>query len=772
MSGKKSKVIEVDPRIVESLPFLRHATKLYNDYIKLAPPPGVHDIQLCRFGDYLKHFGFALEKEIPQNPLDNTLKGSKRLPPLFQDTEEVVGEGGWDMPSQLCSEADARSAEVDVAAILLSESPTMVEEVAKTIVQPFERISRTQSSLQSALKKARCLYMWLASNVAVTLEVIPPVVQQAANSRTSKSKSAAKPPKKEKKKGSKESKKGGAPVAATEEEPPPNPLRIALSSRIGTPATLAALYAEMMSCVGVQARVVEGHLKGPSAEEAVEWAWNIVTIEEKEFLVDVAYSSYSGPLRRPKPEAKPVETNVKGKAAKQNISAKKETKSEELVLPTCVSSPAVDPPRMSLTRPPKLCVWRRKIEDFYFFTNPSHFIHTHLPQCERETLLSQPPSRVAWDMAPRQTHNIFQFGISLSSHKRNQCFTVRSAPFYLTFKNENPANIQLCCVLFKCSLWELPEDLSDVTPLSAEWVWHQRRESDNTETFTVTVPDGGFYSAIIGARYIREDPYTSRISDLTFTPIAEYQMKVNFVPIPTPTFPRQHLAPNLCRLVNPLTRHILAGPQRFEVMPSCSNVAAVALVRYTPPAVDPGELEEAEDLQSGTRDIIQFLQFNADLVTYEGTATLDPSTIIEIWILYRAPDKNGFTFQEKVAIQEKEKVPTPPQTPPPQKSKKQVKRKAPVVDTATSEEVEMNKLLGEIAAGRAFLPFVSGIQAKSLLTRDAGGVVQPQTTIAEERAPVMRRLAGITPTLYNIATDLQNREFTPVGGYYAAQRHV
>eukprot|EP00796_Vickermania_ingenoplastis_P001020 gene1020-609_t len=765
---KKSKGGDVDPRVLDALPLLRHATKLYNDYVRLAPPAGVHDIQLCRFGDYLKHFGFALEKELPHNTMDTTLKGSRRLPPLFVDTQEVIQEAGWGMPKPLILEADARSAEVDMSALRHDDIvPTLVEDVAKAVVAPFERISRTQSATQAALKKARALYTWLATNVAVTLEEPSPITQQAGNPRAAAGKAKPPPkPAKEKKRGSRDAKKGATPVAAAEEEVPPNPLVVALTTHLATPATMAELYASMLTHVSVPTRIVEGYIKGPSSEEALEWSWNIVCIDGKCYLVDIAYSSYNGPLRRAKPEAKPAEAVAKGRGAKATAAAKKETKKEEAPPPVAESSAAIIPPTLSLTTPPKLSVWRRKIEDFYFFTNPTAFIHTHLAKNESDSLLNDPPTRVAWDLSPRQTHNIFQFGVSLVSHRRNQCFTVRSAPFYITVKNENPSKIQLCCALFKCSLWELPEDLKDVSPLAPEWVWHQRRESDNTETFTITVPDGGFYSAVIGARHIREDPYTSHISSEAFTPLVEYQMKVNFVPIATPTFPRQHLSPNLCRLMYPLARNILAGSHEFAVMPSCSNVVAVALVRYTPPAADPGELDEAEDLLHGTREIIQFLQFNAEMVTYEGVAHLDPSTIVEVWVLYRAPDKNGFTFQEKVAIEEKEKVPTPPPSPVAQKSKKPVKRKVPTVDATASEEVEMSKLLAEVAAGRAFIPFVSGIQAKTLLTRETGGVIQPQPKIEEERAPVMRRLAGITPTLYSIATDLQQHQFRPVGEYY------
>lgn len=767
--SKKPKVIEVDPRVVSSLPLLRSGQKLYRSFLQKAPAPSVHDIQLCRFGDYLKHFGFALEKECPGSALDATLKGARRLAPLMPDEEATISTAGWGFPSSLVHEADARSAEVDVSALLMSESPTLIEEVASAVIQPFLRISRIQSPTQSALKKTRCLYMWLATHMKVVLEIPVEEATHAAAPRAIKPKKA---PKGNKKSTSRE--KNPQVAAVVEEVVAINPIMKALTTRIASPAYLAELYAIMLNHVGVSCRVVEGFLKGPSSEEALPWSWNVVTVDDKHYLVDIAFSVYNGPLRKPKVEATKVEgVPPKGKTAKPSAASRKDAAPEDTPRTTVPQGPAPVPPYMSLSTPPHLSVWRRAVEDFYFFTHPGSFIHTHIPMYESDSLLVEPPTRVAWDLAPRQTHNLFQFGVSLSSHRRTQCFTVRSSPFYMTFKNERPADIELCCVLFKGSLWEIPEDLQGVTPLAPEWVWHQRRESDGTETFTVTVPDGGFYTAIIGARHIREDPYGSHISSLSFTPIVEYQMKVNFVPIATPTFPKQHLSPNICRLMSPLARHVLAGPTTFTVMPSCSNVAAVIVVRYAPDAtVSFGAVPEDKDCLSGSREILQILRFSADTVTYEGVVQLEPTTMVELWVLYRAPDKNGYTFVEKVAIEEKERAPTPPPPSPPPKAKKQAKRKVSATEVATGEDVEMSQLLSELGAGRLFLPLVSGIQAKTLLTRESGGVVQPQPSVDSEKGFVMRRLAGITTALYETAAALQSHEFRPVGGYFDSRRYA
>lgn len=792
MSSKKIKFIESQPRSPEPLLLMRAATKLYASYLSTITPAAVHDIQLCRFGDYLKHFGFSLEKEIPTNPLDNTLKGMKRIQAFFPEEEVEVRNASWGIDNNLKHDADARSFEVDAATIFsTSTEDTMVESLAKHIVSTFDRVSRTQSATHAALKKARSIYMWLAKNIIITLE---PLVQEPSPTEAGPSKSRP-PPRKPTKKKEKspsnpsDSKKKTNPkltqVEAEAEIPHSNPLAMVLTTKIGNPKMVAELYTQMLHYAGLRSRVVEGWLKGPSAEEVVDWAWNVVEIDGTSYLVDIAYSSYSGPLRKPKvdPHVAEAPTTMKGKptgavAGKKNIPIKKEVKKEDrrqssIPQSRVSSAPRATPESLTLTTPPLLVTWRRPTEDFYFFTNPLQFIHTHLPIQESDTFLSKSPSRVTWDLAPRQTHSIFEYGISLLSHRRNQCFTVRSTPVYLSFKNENPANIQLCCVLYKGSLWDLPEDLHEASSLPPEFVWHQRCEKDNTETFTITVSEGGFYSAVIGARHIREDPYTSHISKESFTPIVQYQMKVNFVPIPTPTFPRQHLPPNLCRLMTPLSRHVLAGLHRFVVMPTCSNIVAVALVRYIPPqprGTEVGELAEhpEEDLVSGTREMIQLLHFTPENAVYEGEANLEPSSNVELWVLYQAPDKNGFTFQEKVAIEEKEKIPPPPPPPPEEKkNKKQQKGKPSVVDTAqATEDIEMAKLIAELSAGRAFIPFITGIQGKTLLTRETGGVVQPQPSVESEKGAVLRRLAGITPTLYGAATELQNRQFRPVGGYY------
>lgn len=792
MSSKKIKFVESHPRLPESLLLLRAATKLYAEYISTVTPPAVHDIQLCRFGDYLTHFGFSLAKETPVNSMDNTLKGTKRLQAFFPEEELETKNASWGIPEDLKQEADARSADVDVAHILATAPEEhVVEELTKRIVSVFDRVSRTQSATHAAIKKTRSLYMWLAKNITVTLD---PIVQEPspAEGGISKAKPPSRKPTKQRGKitsnnadTKKKVNEKVAPSAVETVDQVCNPLAIALKTKITNPKLLAELYTLMLHHAGIQSRVVEGWLKGPSAEEVVEWAWNAVDIDSTTYLVDVAYSSYSGPLRKPKNDttSAAVQLATKGKPvgvanAKKGPPVKKDPRKEDhaqTARPPCniSTAPASIPEFSMLTTHPLLVAWRRPVEDFYFFTNPLQFIHTHLPIKERDTFLSRTPTRVSWDLAPRQTHSIFQFGISLLSHRRNQCFTVRSTPVYLSFKNENPGNIQLCCVLYKGSLWDLPEDLHESTPLPPEFVWHQRCEKDNTETFTVTVSEGGFYSAVIGARYIREDPYTNHISNVSFTPIVQYQMKVNFVPIPVPTFPRQHLPPNLCRLMTPLSRYVLAGLHRFIVMPTCSNITAVALVRYIPPqtaGADLGELGDNanEDLVGGTRELVQLLHFTSENAIYEGEINLEPSTIIELWVLYQAPDKNGLTFQEKVAIEEKEKVPPPlPSIPEEKKPKKQQKSKPSVGETVQpSEDIEMEELLRELAAGRAFLPFITGIQGKTLLTRETGGVVQPQPSIESEKNAVMRRLAGVTPMLYAAASELENRQFRPVGGYY------
>lgn len=792
MSSKKVKVLDTTNDFSEHLLVMRAAVKIYADYVLRATPPAVHDIQISRLGDYLKHFGFTFEKELPLNPLETTLKGVARLQSFFPEDEAEVRNASWGIGDDLKKEADARSSEVDCATFLgTAPKDTLVECLSKHIVCSFDRVSRTQSAIHSAIKKARTIYMWLARNITVTLE---PLVKDSSTPVDGLGKTRQVPRKNSYKKENIElksadfKKKGISNAVLVIDKPDILPLSsftTALIFRRASPKLLAELYTQMLLYVGIHSRVVDGWLKGPSAEEAVDWAWNIVEIDNISYLVDVALSSYSGPLRIPKSDASlPVlSDSVKGKSVigsskKKKAPLKKDLKKEDQSqsVPQQIRDSGENASVsefLTLTTSPVLSARRRPVEDFYFFAKPTQFIHTHFPNNENDTFLSSSPSRVSWDLAPRQTHSIFQFGISLLSHQRNQCFTVRSTPVYISFKNENPASVQLCCILFKGSLWDLPEDLHNASPLPPDIVWHQRCEKDNIETFTIMVSEGGFYCALIGARHIRGDPYTSHISQEPFTPITEYQIKVNFVPIPTPAFPRQHLPPNLCRLMTPLSRHVLAGRHQFIVMPSCSNITAVALVKYIPPESGGGEVGELveraeEDLINGTREFIQLLHFEPENAIYQNEVEVEPSAILELWVLYQAPDRNGFTFHENVAIEEKERV--PPLLPSPRvekKTKNQLKSKPLVENTATDSEVaELAQLRREVTAGRAFLPFITGIQGKTLLSRETGEVVQPLPSVESEKGPVMRRLAGVTPALYSAATELQNRQFRPVGGYY------
>jgi hypothetical protein len=759
---KKSKSISAAALVVdEEMQLLRFGHSLYEQLVQVTPAVNVSDLQLARFGDYLQHFGFSMEREFPavkQQPAKqnastverpSTRRAAEELSGTLSAAEQLVDGAGWGCCPSEQSEADSKSA---LAGAMTGEAD--VARLTHALVGSFERCGIHQRQDECDRKKSRAVYRWLCDHF--TVELVEPSLAEGQ--------AAVSPAKVEKKGVGRKAAKKVSPQAA-EALLPLDPLVVALETRCATPAVLSALYQAMLRCAGVTSEVVTGWLKGPSVEEAVEWSWNMVEEQGTRYVVDVAYSIYDGPLRRA--EVAEVEVAMPGKKSPRSalVAAKKEAKSESL--PKVLAgerSPAASPADAWSRKGPQLRRERTGVETFYFFTAPHAFSYTHFPLEARHALLTTPPTRTAWDILPCLKAAYFQFPLRLHSHPRHRLLHVRNTPFYISIKNENPSTTELCCVLYKGTLRELDEDWTRCVALGSEWVWLQRQESTMTETFTVMVPDSGYYCAVIGARSIRADPYGALLSSDSFVPVVTYQVMVNFVSVNVPLMPRQHLSPSVCKLLSPLTRQIVAGEQHFVVMPSCANVLSVAVVCCTSASSGVG------GDRSESRRLVCFLSFSSTNMTYEGSALLRAGETAEVWILYSAPDKNGVSMAERSAIEDVERVVLPAVTVVAKPSAKGVKaKKGALPPGPTPEEQAKCALLRQLSKGRVFCPLVTQIEVRKMLPRDAESVIQPRLVVEAERVATLRWLIGITPRLYQDAKSVRGSGPSVMGQYFASR---
>ncbi|ESL07068.1 hypothetical protein TRSC58_05249 [Trypanosoma rangeli SC58] len=697
--------------------------------------PSVFDLQLRYYGDYLHHFGFSMEAET-KGRRRSFLSDSKSatspnvaLSPLHEAVAHVddpVADAGWGIAEEERKEADAQARAVGPLDV-----STKLEEMTMKVVEPFQRVTWRQSMTQCAMKKARALYCWLCENITVEIRLPPAVAEEEAAAAAKKEvggKGNAASRNLKRKAGT-DAQLATAPVEVVD------PFVTVMQERTTDPLMLARLYQKCLHHAKVESKVVEGRVRGRAPEETIEWAWNIVSIPQEEdsvkrYLVDVALSSYTGPLRhvtRSKDVVEEMdavkESNLKGTPpAKSNrpivISNEKPTRSP------------IDAPALVSSRSAK-----KRMESFYFNTHPQQFCATHFPKTSLDTLLLTPPRQVAWEDAPCLTHTFFRFPLALSSHRRRCFFTVRSTPFYISFVNEKPERVELTCFIYKGTLEMLPEDLSTATPLGPQWVWHQREETTSCETFTLMVPEAGYYGVVVGARDIRQDPFTAVISEELFVPVVAYQVLVTFVPDQVPRLPRQYFTPSVCKLLAPLTHQLPEGVTQFVVMPSCANVAGVAVV--------------SRQSTEGTRDLLAFLPFSSKLVAYTGEVTLTSGCEVEVWILYAAPDHNYVNTTELPRVEPS--------------FRHQVSLACPDADASCGVTPPPTTT----GTKSVFLPFVTGIAVKKFGAAGKGVChIQPQPTLEDEQQPTLRRLIGVTPELFREAAAAISNKSRPVGSYF------
>lgn len=904
---------------------LQFGEELFLRYASNRPTPTVHELPLTRYGDYLHHFGFSLARELPMrlsaDPLvqskpgpppttvppfpagveEDAVKGTTRLPPLPHpspssssssvnaaaragyalDDADLSDDAGYGIAPLEQEEADAHAREVGPCG-----QTAEISDLAQILSGPFQRQTWRQTRVQCAAKIARCTFTWLCTHMTAVMEAPPSGNgQDAAASPDGAESAAATATSAKAKKGStaasekKRSVRGAAPsqqraaADTAEEEPPPPPLdpaTAALRTRVATPHTMALLYRQLLQQAQVSAEVVDGWLKGPSPDEAVEWYWNVVQVGEKSFLVDVASAIYDGPLRQSKRAdgtTLPGNASATTAATAANAAAggqKKEKKTGASAAAAAAAAASVaaaaqptdedgdelpSRPPLSLVNGPVLLPRQpldhsvRVTHGFYFFAHPAHFLHTHFSRDERHALLRLPPNRTMWEVAPRLAHDFFATSVQLVSHRRNQSFSVRSSPFYVTVRNTDPATTELCAMLFRGTLRDLPEDLSLATPLGPQWVWHQRQETTAQETFTLMVPEAGLYVVLLAKRRVRADPYGAQIcpSDDRFTPIARYEVKVAFELHGTAVLPRQHISPCLCRLLAPQTAQLLAGTHRFVVMPTCSNITAVAVVvssaAATQPTASPLSASSPEEVRGGKktapnggggggtapvkarisstpppptamtstggtsargdrRELLQFLPYNTERVVFEGDVALRAGQQVELWVLYAAPDHNGRSFEDRVCVEQRQRqlkavaaaaaaaasaqaslpsggggrVPTAAGGN--RVAKGGSKAKKDGVDVAQEErEAELRRLSLLQAQGQLFLPFITQVEVKVFLSRETADLMRPVLSVEEERVATLRRLAGVTPQLFQEATEVQAHRPVEVGTFFEATTH-
>ncbi|GET87192.1 hypothetical protein, conserved [Leishmania tarentolae] len=757
------------------LSLLEYGASLYDSHTRM-PEAAASLLPLTRYADYLRHFGFSMEREskgvasplttVPsRDHTDSKEKTQTRLDAhrdrgVETDTAyDPVEVAGWGLPEALRCEADLRCNAVGS----LSDA-TEWSAIAKHLVDPFMTVTWRQTATQCTIKKARCVYMWLCSHM--TLQMSAPGAIEGANEDSGSASAGGRP-----------SPTKGAPLACkpnrqgrkvkkapTPLEPatPLNPLQVALQTRRASASVLAEVYMHMLTSVGVLCEIVVGQLKGAAPEEAFAWSWNIVTVDGKHYLVDVSAALSNGVLRSVAshsdvlPSAALLEAG-KGQRAGNAVDRAKATAASKLSPST---SPEAMPWGESVQLLPVAPEGMRR--EFFFFAYPTHFLDSHFPEDPAKALVRTTMRVLQWGVRPRLTPAFYHYGLQLASHKTHSAFTASGSPSYVSVVNHNSSTTELCCVLYVGTLRTLPEDLSQTEPLGAEWVWHQREESIHTDTFTLTVPQAGYYVLLMGARPIRADPYSAVVTiagEVAFTPVVSYEMRVGFTPSNSPVLPRQYLSPSICRLMTPLCSQMLPGKHKFCVMPSCSNVLAVAVVKFVS--------------ATATRTLLSFLPFIPGSASFEGEVDVRSGDGVEIWVLYGAPDRNGQELSQRVASSAPPKATTPicTSSSPSAKSKtanKKKKESSAEQQQLTMLESQLAHLTQALNTGEVFRRFVGGIEVRHFISPAVVGAIQPQPTVAQEGRITLRGLVGVTSALLCEAEEAVQRQPTPVGSYFGA----
>lgn len=755
---------------------LQYGASLYEAHTHL-PEAAAARLPLNRYADYLRHFGFSMEREsrgaaapVTTAALDRTSSNDKAQVPLDgrrgkgveTDTAyDPVEVAGWGLPEALRCEADLRCSVVGS----LSDA-TEWSAIAKQLVDPFMTVTWRQTATQCTMKKACCVYMWLCSHMTLQVSV-PGAVEEAKEDSGGVSMvglpSAAK--------AAASARKSNRPARKVKEVPttlepavPPDPLLVALQTRRATASVLADVYMRMLTSVGVSCEVVVGQLKGAAPEEAFEWSWNLVTVDGRQYLVDVSAALSNGVLRSaasPSDVPSSVALPEAGKGQRAGNAA-----GRGKALAQSQSSPSVGSGAAPWNESVQLLpvTPERLRREFFFFAHPTYFLASHLPADPAKALVRTAMKVVQWGVRPRLTPAFYHYGLQLASHKTHCAFAASGSPSYVSFVNHYSNTTELCCVLYMGTLRTLPEDLSQTAPLGAEWVWHLCEESTSTDTFTLTVPQAGDYVLVIGARPIRADPYNAVITvagEAAFAPVVSYEMRVGFTPSSSPVLPRQYLSPSVCRLITPLCSQILPGKHTFCVMPSCSNVLAVAVVRFVAAAA--------------ARTLLSFLPFQPRSATFEGCVDVRIGDGVEVWVLYGAPDRNGQELSQRAAAAAPpEAAATACASPTPaakfkatDKKKKEASAKQQQQQLSALES-QLTPLTRALQRGEVFQRYVSGIEVRHFISPAVVGIIQPQPMVEQEQSITLRRLAGVTDALLREAEEVLRRQLAPVGSYFGA----
>lgn len=791
------------------LSFLKFGDALYKSFVQ-QPEDAAARLPLTRYADYLHHFGFSVERESrggggagcldgDMNKATTTATRSSPSPgsgPLIncscEDPSALSDTADWGLSEDIKTEADQRSESVGALG-----GVSDCGAVAKQLTAPFHSVTWRQTATQCAMKKARCVFTWLCANIALQLRPLDEAADgggQAAGTPKSQRSApgsirANRPSKKEKE-------------AAAAQEPvgPVDLLAQAMTARRATPPLLAQLYASMLGAVGVKCEVVAGQLKGVAPGEAFDWAWNKVCIDSRFYLVDVAAALSDGVLRAAS-DAVPTVAAVAGGGKPGTSSpangggaatttaaattatvatgagnggggASLKTTAADEAIADAAGAGSYGIPCLRSSTPPAM---RR---DFFFFTHPCLFLSSHLPTNAAASLVVLPTKALHWILQPCVTPAFYHYGLQLVSHPSHATISAGSAPSYVSLMNKAPGTTELCCVLFSGTLQSLPEDVARNTPLGPEWVWHQRDDTANVETFTLTVPQAGYYVAVVGARSIRADPYSATIAaasaEAAFTPVVSYEVRVGFTSSGAPVLPRQYLSPSICRLMRPLCAQITPGTQKFSVMPSCSNVLSVAVVRRTAPPSPPQQGSSATENSHNSSDdgngrsLITFLPFQMERAAFEGSVGVRAGDIIELWLLYGAPDRNGQQLTQRVNAMKANVSVEEPAAAEAKAVNKKKKKTAMAESHAMDNEALVQQLDYALSRGEVFQLFVGSIEVKHFVSPAVMSIIQPQPTVEQEQAVTLRRLAGVTDALLSEAEHTAQYQATPVGSYFGA----
>ncbi|KAG5509041.1 hypothetical protein JKF63_06049 [Porcisia hertigi] len=756
--------------------FLEYGASLYEVYTHL-PEDATARLPHTRYADYLHHFGFSIEREskIGDASVTAVAAAAHHKGKSHAKTQAPRGDGwgmgvdvvspcdpdgvaGWGLPEALRAEADSQCCAVGAL-----RDATEWTVIAEQLAAPFMTVTWRQTATQCAIKKARCVYMWLCSHMTLQTAVPEAEVETNVNrekasvsGRSASQQSASLP-----RKSPRVARKVKDVATSLEPADPPDALLVSLQTRCASAPLLATVYMRMLASVGVSCEVVVGQLKGAAPEESFEWSWNIVAIDGKQYLVDVSAALSNGVLRRsPSPtDASASEVSLEANKGHRGANASFRGKAAA-PLPTFSLEAGTLPSNESVQLLPFSPEGMRR--NFFFFAHPTAFLVSHLPTDPAKTLV-QTTAMLAeqWAQQPRPTPALYHYGLQLASHQTRSVVVATKTPVYISLVNPNSSKVELCCVLYAGTLQSLPEDLSKTTPLGAEWVWHQREESTSTDTFTLTVPQPGYYVVVLGARPIRADPYSAAITlpgETAFTPVVSYEIRIGFTLKNSPVLPRQYLSPSVCRLIAPLCSQLLPGKNHFCVMPSCSNVLAVAVVNYA--------------VSTATRTLLAFLPFQPYRAAFEGPVDVRVGDNVEVWVLYGAPDRHGQPLRQRVALAAPPEPPVSPSasTPSIAGSKLVDKKKKGAAALEQQQQIaaetQLTLLVEALRRGEVFQRCFGGIEVRHFLSPAVVDVIEPQPTVEQEQGNTLRQLVGVTSALFCEADEIVRHQPDPVGGYF------